>query len=57
MGSAASIGVPSTSLWTPSELRENEQIIRNDKYAVDHILQHMYYGLPLRHGKQSADPR
>ena len=58
MGSAASIAATSSaSLWTPSELRENEQIRRNDKYAMDHIVQHMYYGMPLRYGKQSADPR
>jgi hypothetical protein len=52
MGSASSF-----SYWTEDEVRQNKNTLELQSYAKDWIIEYMYYGIPVRSGKASHDPR
>ena len=58
MGGGTSKGSPeSSSLWNTKEQIENEFSIEVQKRAADFIIQHLYYGVPIKAKKESLDPK
>jgi hypothetical protein len=52
MGSSASF-----SYWTADEEEANQNALKLQEIAKAFILEHIYYGIPVRCGKASHDPR
>ena len=50
-------GSVSFSYWTAEEQRENKTALELQEIAKEFIITNMYYGIPVRSGKISHDPR
>eukprot|EP00605_Chrysophyceae_sp_TOSAG23-4_P001172 GSChrysophyteH1.ASY1.ANO1.1280.1 assembled CDS len=50
-------GSVSFSYWTAEEEEENQKALTLQETAKKFILEYMYYGIPVRSGKSSHDPR
>jgi len=62
MGGGASKAAEATveaskSSWTKEEQAENEKAEEYQRYASEYITEHMFYRIPIKCGKKSADPK
>lgn len=57
MGSASSMQKAEKNLyWTAEEVKENEDCMKLQKEAAEYIIEQLYFGVPVKYGKKSANP-